>query len=62
MIGYRLSFWPRTHEKPVGIPQYRLRADDFRVFYDVSGKTVEVLAIVPKSEANSWLVQFGNPE
>jgi hypothetical protein len=33
-----------------------------RVFYDVSGATVEVLAIVAKSEAESWLVQFGNPE
>ena len=29
-------------------------------FYDVSGSTVEVLAIVAKSEAGSWLEQFGN--
>ena len=43
-------------------PQYRLRVDDIRVFYDISGTTVEVLAIVPKSEAESWLAQFGNPE
>lgn len=43
-------------------PQYRLRVDEVRVFYDVSGATVEVLAIVPKSEAESWLAQFGNPE
>src|SRR5438128_9166549 len=43
-------------------PQYRLRADDVRVFYDVSATTVEVLAIVPKSEAESWLAQFGDPE
>jgi mRNA interferase RelE/StbE len=35
---------------------------DVRVFYDVSGATVEVLAIVTKSEAVSWLAQFGNPE
>ena len=34
-------------------PQYRLRVDEVRVFYDVSGMTVEVLAIVPKSEAPS---------
>jgi len=27
--------------------------------YDVSGSTVEVLAIVPKSEAQPWLAQFG---
>jgi mRNA interferase RelE/StbE len=43
-------------------PQYRLRVDDVRVFYDVSGTTVEVLAIVAKSEAESWLAQFGDPE
>jgi mRNA-degrading endonuclease RelE of RelBE toxin-antitoxin system len=43
-------------------PQYRLRVDDIRVFYDVSGTTVEVLAVVAKSEAESWLAQFGSPE
>lgn len=43
-------------------PQYRLRVNEVRVFYDVSGSTVEVLAIVAKSEAISWLAQFGNPE
>jgi mRNA interferase RelE/StbE len=43
-------------------PQYRLRVGDVRVFYDVSGTTVEVLAIVAKSEAPSWLAQFGSPE
>ena len=43
-------------------PQYRLRVDEVRVFYDVSGTTVEVLAIVAKSEAAPWLVQFGSPE
>src|SRR5713226_4061741 len=43
-------------------PQYRLRVDEVRVFYDVSGTTVEVLAIVPKSEAESWLAQFGSPK
>ncbi|MGH7487333.1 MAG: type II toxin-antitoxin system RelE family toxin [bacterium] len=40
-------------------PQYRLRVGDVRVFYDVSRSTVEVLAIVSKSEALSWLAQFG---
>ena len=43
-------------------PQYRLRVGDIRVFYDVSDETVEILAIVPKSEADAWLIQFGNPE
>ena len=43
-------------------PQYRLRVGDVRVFYDVSGTTVEVLAIVAQSEAELWLAQFGDPE
>jgi mRNA interferase RelE/StbE len=43
-------------------PQYRLRVGDVRVFYDVSGTTVEILAIVAKSEALSWLTQFGSPQ
>ena len=42
-------------------PQYRLRVDDVRVFYDIAGATVEILAIVAKSEAESWLAQFGDP-
>jgi mRNA interferase RelE/StbE len=43
-------------------PQYRLRVGEVRVFYDVSAESVEVLAIVPKSEAALWLEQFGSPE
>ena len=43
-------------------PQYRLRIGEVRVFYGVSGMTVEVLAIVAKSEVESWLAQFGSPE
>ena len=43
-------------------PQYRLRVGEVRVFYDVTGSTVEVLAVVPKSEAESWLAQFGKPQ
>lgn len=45
-------------------PQYRLRLDDLRVFYDVSyaedgtGR-VEVLRIREKSEAILWLAEFG---
>jgi|SRR5579863_9314155 len=40
-------------------PQYRLRVGAVRVFYDVVGNSVEILAIVAKSEAPSWLAQFG---
>jgi mRNA interferase RelE/StbE len=43
-------------------PQYRLRVGEVRVFYDISGTIVEVLAIVAKSEAESWLAQFADPE
>jgi mRNA interferase RelE/StbE len=43
-------------------PQYRLRVGEVRVFYDISGTTVEVLAIVAKSEADSWLAQFADRE
>ena len=42
-------------------PQYRLRVGDIRVFYDISGATVEILAIVAKSEAEKWLAQFASP-
>jgi mRNA interferase RelE/StbE len=42
-------------------PQYRLRVDEVRVFYDIVGMAVEILAIVPKSEAEKWLVRHGNP-
>jgi mRNA interferase RelE/StbE len=41
--------------------QYRLRVGKIRILYDVSAETVEVLAIVPKSEAEKWLEQFGKP-
>lgn len=43
-------------------PQYRLRVGEVRIFYDVTETTVEILAIVTKSEASSWLALFGNPE
>jgi len=46
----------------IGRPQFRLRVGDVRVFYDLSDRNVEVLAIVAKSEAESWLRQFGRRE
>lgn len=39
-------------------PQYRLRVGEIRVFYDITGHVVEVLAIVPKSAAASWLAEM----
>jgi len=43
-------------------PQYRLRVGEVRVFYDVTDWTVEILAMVEKAEAETWLEQFGSPE
>jgi mRNA interferase RelE/StbE len=40
-------------------PQYRLRVDEIRVFYDVSKDAVEVLAIVEKSRSEAWLKEAG---
>ncbi|MBI1865054.1 MAG: type II toxin-antitoxin system RelE/ParE family toxin [Nitrospirae bacterium] len=42
-------------------PQFRLRVEDVRVFYDVTEKTVEVLAVVPKHEVEQWLEKGGEP-
>jgi mRNA interferase RelE/StbE len=43
-------------------PQYRLRVDELRIFYDVEDDTVQVLAIVPKSEAEGWLERYGEAD
>ena len=40
-------------------PQYRLRIDEFRVFYDVEEDRVEILAIILKSKATEWLKKVG---
>jgi mRNA-degrading endonuclease RelE of RelBE toxin-antitoxin system len=45
-------------------PQYRLRVDRLRVFYDVNDEQcrVEVLGFVMKPEADNWLKEHGVPE
>ena len=40
-------------------PEFRLRVDELRVFYDVLDRTVEVLAIILKSGADVWLKKAG---
>ena len=40
-------------------PQYRLRVNDVRVFYDVAEGIVEILAVIPKSAALAWLERKG---
>jgi mRNA-degrading endonuclease RelE of RelBE toxin-antitoxin system len=44
-------------KKLVGVnrPQYRLRVNDYRVFYDIDESTVSILAIVAKSDVEHWL-------
>lgn len=39
--------------------QYRLRVDDLRVFHDIEGEMVQILAIVGKSDAADWLRELG---
>jgi len=33
--------------------------DPFRIFYDIVGQTVIVLAIVPKDDTAEWLAKYG---
>ena len=42
-------------------PEYRLRVDDFRVFYDVAEPEVHILAVVAKHLTYAWLEQHGTP-
>ena len=46
----------------VSRPEYRLRVGEFRIYYDVKGTDVEVLAIVPKLQASKWLERHGETE
>jgi mRNA interferase RelE/StbE len=40
-------------------PQYRLRVDDIRVFYDVVDDVVEIIAVIAKAQATEWLAREG---
>ena len=42
-------------------PQFRLRVGEVLVFYDVRESTVEILAVIPKSDAAEWLKREGTP-
>ena len=43
-------------------PQYRLRVEEVRVFYDVTDQEVQVLAIVTKPQAQAWLEEHREAE
>ena len=40
-------------------PQYRLRVNELRVFYDILDQEVQILAIISKQEKEAWLKEFG---
>ncbi|GAB1545039.1 hypothetical protein NUACC21_77150 [Scytonema sp. NUACC21] len=42
--------------------QYQMAVDNFCIFYTVTETTVEILAILPKSKAKSWLEKMGEIE
>ena len=49
--------------KGISRPEYRLRVDQVRVFYDIREDRVEILAIVDKAQASMWLkmLEKGEP-
>ena len=40
-------------------PQYRLRVDHLRVYYDIAGTDVILLAVMPKERTLEWLAKHG---
>ena len=49
------------HLRGLRQPKYRLRVDDFRVFYDVAEPEVHILAVVVKHLTYEWLELHGIP-
>jgi mRNA interferase RelE/StbE len=47
------------HLRGIRRPEYRLRVGEMRVFYDIEGEVVEILAIVNKTQAGTWLEEQG---
>lgn len=40
-------------------PQYRLRVDEWRVYYDVTGQNVVIHGVIPKDNQDQWLAENG---
>lgn len=54
---------PATYPFPDPLqPQYQLRVDEFRVFYDIADQEVQIIAIVTKGDADRWLAEFSQTE
>ena len=65
-IDEHLQYHPTAESKSrikrlrgVRKPQYRLRVDAVRVFYDIEGDTVILHGIVEKTDAARWLAKEG---
>ncbi|MBL9153862.1 MAG: type II toxin-antitoxin system RelE/ParE family toxin [Verrucomicrobiales bacterium] len=43
-------------------PQYRLRVESHRIYYDVEDSTVTILGIVAKDSSESWLRSNSEPD
>ncbi len=43
-------------------PQFRLRIEEVRVFYDVKDGRVEILAVIAKERADAWLASRGTAD
>ena len=49
------------HLRGLRQPEYRLRVDDFCVFYDFAEPQVHILAVVAKHLTYAWLEKHGIP-
>jgi mRNA-degrading endonuclease RelE of RelBE toxin-antitoxin system len=47
------------HLKGLSSPQYRLRVDDYRIYYDITGNIIGIVALVSKEASVSWLEREG---
>ena len=54
-------FYEIKHLRELTRPQYRLRVDDIRVFYDIVDEVVEIIAVIAKPQAAEWLAGEGKP-
>jgi len=48
--------------KGLSSPQYRLRVDEYLVYYDITANTVEIIAVVLKERSATWLEREGVKE
>ncbi|MFH1909462.1 MAG: type II toxin-antitoxin system RelE/ParE family toxin [Chloroflexota bacterium] len=48
--------------KGLSSPQYRLRVDEYRIYYDITGHTIEIIAVVLKEQSAIWLEREGMKE